>query len=59
VSGFTRLAPGDVIAMGTPGGVGFKRDPQVFMAVGDIVEVTIADVGVLRNSIAYEQGERI
>ena len=58
VSGFTRLVPGDVIAMGTPGGVGFKRDPQVFMAVGDVVEVTIAGVGVLRNSIAPEQKDQ-
>ena len=38
ISRFTRLEPGDVISTGTPGGVGFKRDPQIFMKKGDIVE---------------------
>jgi 2-keto-4-pentenoate hydratase/2-oxohepta-3-ene-1,7-dioic acid hydratase in catechol pathway len=56
VSGFTRLAPGDVIATGTPGGVGFKRDPPVFMKPDDTIEVTIERVGHLRNSIADESG---
>ncbi|SEE71601.1 2-keto-4-pentenoate hydratase/2-oxohepta-3-ene-1,7-dioic acid hydratase (catechol pathway) [Rhizobiales bacterium GAS188] len=54
VSGFTRLAPGDVIATGTPGGVGFKREPQLFMKAGDVVEVTIAGIGHLRNEVAAE-----
>ena len=52
VSGFTPLSTGDVIATGTPGGVGFKRDPQVFMAEGDVVEVEIDGIGLLRNKIA-------
>lgn len=54
VSGFTPLAPGDVIATGTPGGVGFKREPQLFMKVGDTVEVTVGGVGRLVNPIASE-----
>lgn len=57
VSGFTPLAPGDVIATGTPGGVGFKREPQLFMAPGDVVEVAIEGVGRLSNAIAAEAGE--
>jgi len=54
VSAFTPLKAGDVIAMGTPGGVGFKREPQVFMQPGDSIEVIIAGVGHLANSIADE-----
>lgn len=51
LSGFTQLSVGDVIAAGTPGGVGFKRTPPLFMAEGDTVEVEIDDVGLLRNTI--------
>ncbi len=51
VSTFTPLAPGDVIVSGTPGGVGVKRDPQVFMKPGDIVEVEIDGIGLLSNTI--------
>ncbi len=54
VSSFTPLASGDVIAMGTPGGVGFKRTPPCFMKVGDVVDVFIDGVGHLRNSIQSE-----
>ena len=54
VSGFTRLAPGDVIATGTPGGVGVKRDPPVFMKQGDCVNVTVEGIGTLTNSIVSE-----
>lgn len=50
-STFTPLAPGDVIVSGTPGGVGAKRDPQVFMKEGDKVEIEIDGIGVLANSI--------
>lgn len=53
-SSFTPLAPGDVIATGTPGGVGFKRTPQVFMKPGDRVEVDIPGVGLLVNGVADE-----
>lgn len=54
ISTFTPLSPGDVIVSGTPGGVGAKRQPPVFMAVGDRVEVEIDGIGILVNSIARE-----
>jgi len=53
-SAFTPLSPGDVIATGTPGGVGFKREPQRFMKPGDVVEVEITQLGTLSNTIADE-----
>jgi 2-keto-4-pentenoate hydratase/2-oxohepta-3-ene-1,7-dioic acid hydratase in catechol pathway len=43
------LEPGDIIATGTPGGVGAFRDPPVFLGEGDLVEVEIDGIGVLRN----------
>ena len=46
------LEPGDVIATGTPAGVGYARKPPVFMRPGDIVEIEIEGVGVLSNPIA-------
>ena len=52
VSTFTALNPGDVIVSGTPGGVGVKRDPQVFMKQGDRVEVEITGIGILSNRIS-------
>ena len=54
VSIFTALSPGDVLVTGTPGGVGFKRTPPLFMKPGDVVEVEIDKVGHLRNEIAEE-----
>jgi 2-keto-4-pentenoate hydratase/2-oxohepta-3-ene-1,7-dioic acid hydratase in catechol pathway len=57
VSGFTKLAPGDVIATGTPGGVGFKRNPQLFMKAGDRVEVEVGGVGLLANMVEAEVSE--
>lgn len=53
-SSFTRLQPGDVIATGTPGGVGAARTPPVWMKPGDTIEVSISEIGVLRNTIADE-----
>ena len=53
-SQFTRLEPGDVIATGTPGGVGSRRTPPLWMKAGDVVEVEIDKVGLLRNGIADE-----
>ena len=54
VSTFTTLVAGDVISTGTPEGVGFARKPPVFMAPGDIVEVEISRIGILRNRIVAE-----
>jgi len=50
-SSFNPLLPGDVIVTGTPGGVGVKRTPPLWMKPGDVVEVEIDGVGVLRNGI--------
>ena len=57
LSGFTRLSPGDVIATGTPGGVGFKREPPVYMRNGDRVEVTVEGIGTLSNTIQSESSD--
>ncbi len=45
------LEPGDIIATGTPSGVGVFRKPPVFMKVGDVAEVEIEGLGVLRNAV--------
>jgi 2-keto-4-pentenoate hydratase/2-oxohepta-3-ene-1,7-dioic acid hydratase in catechol pathway len=45
------LEPGDLIVMGTPGGVGHARKPPVFMKHGDVCEIEIEQVGLLRNPI--------
>jgi len=47
------LEPGDVVATGTPPGVGFARKPPVYMKDGDHVEVEIAGLGVLSNSVNH------
>jgi len=54
LSAFTVLAPGDVIVSGTPGGVGAKREPPVFMKAGDVVEVEISAIATLHNPLAAE-----
>ena len=51
LSTFTQLLPGDVIATGTPGGVGAARSPPVWLADGDEVAVDIAGIGVLVNRV--------
>ena len=53
-STFTTLAPGDVIATGTPGGVGYARTPPRWLLPGDIVEVDVSSIGVLRNTVVDE-----
>lgn len=53
-SQWTPLLPGDVIATGTPEGVGFARKPPLWMQPGDMVEVEISQIGVLRNPITAE-----
>ena len=52
ISSFTHLQPGDVIVTGTPGGVGAKRTPPLWMKPGDTVEIEIDKVGILKNTIA-------
>jgi 2-keto-4-pentenoate hydratase/2-oxohepta-3-ene-1,7-dioic acid hydratase in catechol pathway len=54
VSDFTPLEPGDVIATGTPSGVGFARKPPLWLKPGDEVEVEISGIGVLRNPVVAE-----
>jgi 2-keto-4-pentenoate hydratase/2-oxohepta-3-ene-1,7-dioic acid hydratase in catechol pathway len=53
-SGITPLVAGDIIATGTPDGVGFARKPQVWLKAGDVVEVEIPGVGCLRNPVEAE-----
>ncbi|WP_020203075.1 MULTISPECIES: fumarylacetoacetate hydrolase family protein [Cupriavidus] len=53
-STFTELRPGDVIITGTTGGVGAFRNPPLWMRAGDVVEVEISGIGVLRNGIQDE-----
>ncbi|MCU1494114.1 MAG: hypothetical protein JWO62_1878 [Acidimicrobiaceae bacterium] len=54
LSSFTTLRPGDVIATGTPGGVGFARTPPVWLQPGDVIEVEIEGVGAIRNRVEAE-----
>lgn len=56
-SSFTRLRPGDVIATGTPGGVGFARQPPVWLEPGDIIEVSVGAVGTIRNRVVAEDAD--
>ena len=53
-STFTELAPGDVIASGTPGGVGDKRTPPLYLKAGDRVEISVGIVGTLSNPVIDE-----
>jgi 2-keto-4-pentenoate hydratase/2-oxohepta-3-ene-1,7-dioic acid hydratase in catechol pathway len=54
ISTMLPLLPADVIVSGTPGGVGVKRSPQLFMRPGDVAEVEISGIGVLRNPVVAE-----
>jgi 2-keto-4-pentenoate hydratase/2-oxohepta-3-ene-1,7-dioic acid hydratase in catechol pathway len=54
LSSFTTLRPGDVIATGTPGGVGFARQPPVWLQAGDMLEITIEGVGRIANLVVAE-----
>ncbi|SEM29166.1 fumarylacetoacetate hydrolase family protein [Bradyrhizobium sp. OK095] len=53
-STFTRLEPGDIIVSGTPGGVGARREPPLWMKPGDVVEIEVERLGVLRNVVEDE-----
>jgi len=52
LSTFTPLEPGDLISTGTPSGVGFPRKPPIFMKPGDIMELEIERIGILRNKVS-------
>jgi len=54
ISQFTRLLPGDVIATGTPDGVGFARNPPLWMKPNDVISVTISGIGTLTNTVIDE-----
>lgn len=54
ISTILPLLPGDVIVSGTPGGVGAKRNPPLWMKPGDVAEVEISGIGVLRNPVVAE-----
>lgn len=54
ISAFTPLAAGDVIATGTPEGVGFARKPPLWMKTGDTLEIEISKIGILRNKVVAE-----
>jgi acylpyruvate hydrolase len=54
LSSFTTLRPGDVIATGTPGGVGFAREPPVWLTPGDLLEVEVEGVGRIANRVVAE-----
>ena len=53
-SGFCQLNPGDIIATGTPSGVGFARKPPRWLKAGDRIEVEIDRIGVLANTVVDE-----
>ena len=55
ITSFTPLSPGDVIVSGTPEGVGWVRKPPLWMKGGDIVEVEIDNIGILRNPVVNEK----
>jgi 2-keto-4-pentenoate hydratase/2-oxohepta-3-ene-1,7-dioic acid hydratase in catechol pathway len=50
-SQFYLFRPGDVITTGSPSGVGYGRDPKVFMKPGDVIEVEVKEIGILRNLV--------
>jgi acylpyruvate hydrolase len=58
-SAFTTLQPGDVIATGTPGGVGMGHEPPLWLVPGDIVEVAVEGVGTIRNRVVDEDPQHV
>lgn len=54
VSECMTLEPGDVIITGTPAGVGYARNPPIFMKAGDVCEIEIEKIGILQNSMINE-----
>ncbi|MFA5702842.1 MAG: fumarylacetoacetate hydrolase family protein [Advenella sp.] len=55
ISTFCVLRPGDLIATGTPEGIGFRRTPPLFMKAGDTLEIEVSNVGILRTPVINEQ----
>jgi len=55
LSTFYRLKPGDIIATGTPNGAGARFDPPKYLTDGDVIEVEVPGIGVLRNAVVAEQ----
>ena len=55
LSTFMRLQPGDLIATGTPTGAGARLDPPQYLVPGDVVEVEVPDIGLLRNGVCDEE----
>jgi acylpyruvate hydrolase len=58
ITEFTTLEPGDVILTGTPSGVGYRRDPQLFLKDGDTITVTVEGVGSLTNTVRAESSNQ-
>ncbi|MCI2419250.1 fumarylacetoacetate hydrolase family protein [Saccharopolyspora sp. K220] len=56
VSEFTTVLPGDLILTGTPGGVGYRRDPQRFLTDGDVITVEVDGIGSLTNRVRRDDG---
>jgi len=54
ISTFVTLEPGDVIVTGTPTGAGVRFDPPIWLKPGDMLEIEVEGVGVLRNGVADE-----
>jgi 2-keto-4-pentenoate hydratase/2-oxohepta-3-ene-1,7-dioic acid hydratase in catechol pathway len=59
LSSFMTLEPGDVIATGTPSGIGARRQPPLFLRAGDIVEVEIEPIGKIRNQVVAETSSQM
>lgn len=57
-SQFYKFLPGDIITTGTPAGVGFGRTPKVFMRAGDLIEISVGQIGTLANPIIASSAEK-
>jgi len=58
ISEFATLEPGDLILTGTPGGVGYRREPQLLLKDGDVVTVEVEQIGRIENRCVADQGAR-
>jgi acylpyruvate hydrolase len=58
ISSVMTLEPGDIIATGTPAGVGLARDPQLFIKADDVVEIEIENIGLLANPVVEHTAVR-